>query len=188
LEILEADAIGLDYSSLAPGAAVAGNLPYYASAPILFGLLEHTGGTGPWILMLQREVADRIRSEPGTKGYGTLTALLAPHRVVSLVSNVGPGAFHPAPKVSSAVLRFDPRPAPLFPDVDGEAYRRVVKAAFGTRRKTLRNSLRAAGFDDPEATLAAAGIDPGRRGETLAPAELADIARVLQRRLVGGSG
>jgi len=156
-----------------------GNLPYNVSAPLLFRLLEHNERTGPWTLMFQREVARRLQAAPGTREYGRVTVLLHPHRRVETVLDVGRGAFVPAPQVDSAVVRCTRREPPLFADLPPERYRRVALAAFATRRNTLRNGLRAAGFTGVEQSLEAAGLDPRVRGEALAPEQLAEVARLL---------
>lgn len=181
LEVLHADALDVDLGALHGGAcpSVVGNLPYSVSAPLLFHLLAHAERTGPWTLMFQREVARRLRAAPGTREYGRVTVLLYPLREVSRVLEVGRGAFVPAPRVDSTVVRCMPRATPLFADLPPGAYRRVVQAAFATRRKTLRNGLRDAGVEGAAALLEAAGLDPQTRGEALAPEQLAALARLL---------
>jgi len=178
LEVVCGDALRFDYTTAADAApAIAGNLPYNISAPLLFRLLEVSDRTGPWTLMFQREVARRLLAEPSSRQWGALTALVLPRRRVEPILEVGTGAFYPPPQVDSAVVRLTEREPPWFPEVPPEDYRRVVRAVFATRRKTLRNSLRAAGL--PADLPDAAGVDPRRRGETLAPEELALLARLL---------
>jgi len=179
LEVVHGDALRFDYVAAGGDhpAAIAGNLPYNISAPLLFGLLEASDQTGAWTLMFQREVAHRLLAEPGSRQWGALTALVVPCRRVEAVLEVGRGAFHPPPAVDSTVVRLTPCPRPGFEDVRWDAYRRVVRAVFATRRKTLRNSLRAAGL--PADLPDRAGIDPRRRGETLTPEELGELARLL---------
>jgi 16S rRNA (adenine1518-N6/adenine1519-N6)-dimethyltransferase len=159
--------------------AVAGNLPYNISAPVVFHLLRYTEATGPWVLMFQKEVAQRLRANPGGPGCGVVTALVAPFRDVQTVTAVGRGAFHPPPGVDSEVVRLDPRNDKPLGDVPYEVYRRVVRAAFGSRRKTLRNALRNGGIAEGPELLAQAGIDPTRRGETLSVAEFVALAQGL---------
>jgi len=163
---------------------VIGNLPYNISSPILFRLLDlasDTGGVREAILMLQREVADRLLAAPGGKEYGVLTVLTALHAGVTRVLNLPSGAFRPAPKVLSTVVRLTFRPSPV--EVTSiDLLTAVVRAAFGQRRKTLANALAAFGVDQgiPAAeALVRAGIDPRRRPETLDLAEFARLAEVF---------
>jgi len=187
VRILEADAARLDYRALAAGAgeggrvAVVGNLPYHLSSPILFSLLDQAGAVSRAVLLLQREVAERLAASPGSKAWGLLSALLQQRAEVSLERRVPSRAFLPPPRVESAVVRvaFGPPRAEL---ADEARFRRLVKAGFAQRRKTLRNALEAARLAPPGATaaaLAAAGIDPSRRGETLTVAEWAALDRAL---------
>ena len=181
LRVVRGDILRTDLSPLLSDArpAVAGNLPYNISAPVVFHLLRYADRTGPWVLMFQKEVARRLRARPGDRECGAITALVAPFRQVSTVTTVGRGAFHPPPAVDSEVVRFDPRERSLLGEVDPGAYRRVVKAAFGTRRKTLKNALKSGGFADPAGLLARAEVDAGRRGETLTVAEFVRVAAAL---------
>lgn len=179
LTVVQADVLKTDLVPLAADRqpAVAGNLPYNISAPVVFHLLRHTEITGSWVLMFQREVAQRLRATPGEPGCGVITALVAPFRDVRTVIEVGRGAFHPPPAVDSEVIRLDPRADRPLGDVPYAVYRRVVRAAFGSRRKTLRNALRTGGLADAGGLLEQAEIDPGRRGETLSVEEFVRIAR-----------
>jgi 16S rRNA (adenine1518-N6/adenine1519-N6)-dimethyltransferase len=187
VRLLEADAARLDYRALAAGegkggrVAVVGNLPYHLTSPILFSLLDQAEAVSRAVLLLQREVAERLAAAPGTKAWGLLSALLQQRAEVAVERRVPPRAFLPPPKVESAVVRvaFGPPRAEV---TDQVRFRRLVKAGFAQRRKTLRNALEAARLASPEATaaaLAAAGIDPARRGETLAVAEWAALERAL---------
>lgn len=163
---------------------VAGNLPYNVASPILFKLLRaHRQGAGliDATLMLQREVADRIEARPSTKEYGVLAVLVQVHADVRRVLSLPPGAFRPAPKVHSAVLRFTFR-APRVAPADERIFESLVRALFTQRRKTLLNALRpfATGRGvDPAAALRAARINPSRRPETLDLGELARLAVVV---------
>jgi 16S rRNA (adenine1518-N6/adenine1519-N6)-dimethyltransferase len=181
LRIVQGDVLDTDIEPLLADRcpAIVGNLPYSISAPVVFRLLEVTTLTGPWVLMFQKEVARRLRAEPGEAECGAITALVAPFRQVSLVTSVGRGAFHPPPAVDSEVIRLDPRPASLLGDVPWPNYRKVVRAAFGHRRKTLRNALRTGGLPNAEDLLERAEIDPRRRGETLSVQEFVQIASGL---------
>jgi 16S rRNA (adenine1518-N6/adenine1519-N6)-dimethyltransferase len=190
-EILEADAARLDLAALAgalaggeggsPRVAVVGNLPYHLTSPILFSLLDQATSISRAVLLVQREVAERLAAVPGTKDWGLVSVLLQREADVSIERVVPPGAFVPPPRVESAVVRAAFRP-PHEPIADPARFRRIVKAGFAQRRKTLANSLRAARVAGPEqlaAALARAGIDGGRRGETLAVAEWAALERAL---------
>jgi 16S rRNA (adenine1518-N6/adenine1519-N6)-dimethyltransferase len=131
--------------------------------------------------MFQKEVGDRLLAAPATRDYGILSVLVQNWYAVSRVVKVPPGCFFPPPKVESVVLCFDPRPQPLAPVADEEAFRRLVKAAFAQRRKTLRNSLLGAGYETAaiDRALATLAIDPGCRGETLTIAQMASLSDIL---------
>lgn len=160
---------------------VAGNLPYNVASPILFKLTELFAAGVPLAdatIMLQREVADRLLAVPGTRDYGVLTVLIRHVAVVDRLLQLPAGAFRPQPKVLSTVvrLRFQP-PDPAV--IDPRVFAGMTQAMFTRRRKTIGNALMAysspAGIR-PEQALAAAGIDPQRRPETLAIAEIATLA------------
>ncbi|HET8578615.1 MAG TPA: 16S rRNA (adenine(1518)-N(6)/adenine(1519)-N(6))-dimethyltransferase RsmA, partial [Methylomirabilota bacterium] len=186
VQILDADAREYDYSALpalkpeATGRVlVVGNLPYSAGKPILMALVEAGRAIDEMALMLQKEVAVRVAAVPGGKTYGSLSVLTQLACEVTLAFSVPPGAFRPPPQVDSAVLHLRARSAPAVPVTDLKRFRAVVRAAFSQRRKSLANSL-AAGLGLPverarEAALAA-GVDPGRRAETLSLAEFARLA------------
>jgi 16S rRNA (adenine1518-N6/adenine1519-N6)-dimethyltransferase len=163
---------------------VAGNLPYNASSPILFRLIEAHLRHGRLLdatLMLQREVAERIEARPGTRDYGVLSISVRLHADVRQVLALPPGAFRPMPKVHSSVLRFSFRP-PAVPLKDAAAFEAMVRSMFTQRRKTLSNALKpfaAVRGRDAAAALAQAGIDPRRRPETLQLSELARLADFL---------
>ena len=180
VDVVEGDALTFDYGRCGPETPVVGNLPYNISGPVIFRLMEFHGSTGPWTLMTQREVARRLAASPGTKDYGAMTALVRPLRAVEVVREIGPGSFLPPPRVDSTVIRLEARPKPLYGDVSPAAYRRVVKAAFGTRRKTLLNAFRAFGIPNPREVIVTAGVDPGVRGETLDVDAFAALARALE--------
>jgi 16S rRNA (adenine1518-N6/adenine1519-N6)-dimethyltransferase len=186
VEILTHDVIDLDLSPLLASGPVrvAGNLPYNISSPILFKLLA-ASRSSPNLrdatVMLQREVADRLAARVGTKEYGVLTILIGLHATVQRRLVLPPGAFRPAPKVQSAVVRLTFKPSILPPDLE-PLFDRMVKTIFMQRRKTLLNALRP--FADARQRtsaliLAAAGIDPQRRPETLATEELLRLVQVV---------
>ena len=178
LEVRCGDAaeLDLDAHSKACGSklVVTGNLPYQATGAIIRRVIAHAGVLDGAILMVQREVRDRLVAQPATKEYGALTVFTRAAFEVETLCRLRPGSFYPAPKVESAVVRFLPRQTPLAEET--ESFRTVVRAAFQMRRKTLRNALRAlADGDRAEGVLSEAGIDPGRRGETLSIEEFARL-------------
>ncbi len=186
VEILETDARTFDYTRLAdlrpdPGGRVlvVGNLPYSVGKPILMALVETGSAISEMALTLQKEVAERVAAAPGSKVYGGLSVLTQIACDVRLAFTVPPGAFSPPPQVDSAVIHLRVRPAPPVPIADITRFRAVVRAAFGQRRKNLANAL-AAGLGRPaeraRTLVANAGIDPGRRAETLSFAEFARLA------------
>jgi len=169
-------ALGLLPSALAL-LRIAGNLPYNISTPILFHCLAHAASIQDMHFMLQKEVVERMAAPPGSKTYGRLSVMLQLRCTVEPLFGVPPGAFRPPPKVDSAIVRLTPLPAAALPDVDMRLIERVVKAAFGQRRKTLGNALR----DVATTTqIEAAGIDPRTRAEQLAPAAFVALARQLE--------
>jgi 16S rRNA (adenine1518-N6/adenine1519-N6)-dimethyltransferase len=189
VEIIEADALEVDYAALARRlggeAIVVANLPYAISTPILFRLMETLPSLPRWVLMLQREVGERILARPGSKAYGALSVPLRLFLEVRRLFTVGAVNFHPRPKVDSAVLRFDRRGRPLVPVENPAVLRRLVKEAFGRRRKTLANALAALTAETGSDPFKEAGIDPRRRGETLAPEEFARLANAFARTRAG---
>lgn len=187
--LLEADAARLDLGRIAAehGAggriAVVGNLPYHLTSPILFSLLDQADHVSRAVFLLQREVAERLAASPGTHAWGILSVLLQREADVSVERIVPPGAFLPPPNVESAVLCALFRP-PEHAVADPARFRRLVKAGFAQRRKTLANALGAGKVAEPSAmsrALAAVGVDPRRRGETLTVAEWAALDRALGR-------
>jgi 16S rRNA (adenine1518-N6/adenine1519-N6)-dimethyltransferase len=196
LDVINADVLNVDFGALAQGATlrvdpsrpslasgalallrIVGNLPYNISTPILFHCLEHAGAIHDMHFMLQKEVVERMAAPPGSKTYGRLSVMLQLRCTVEPLLRVPPGAFRPPPKVDSAVVRLVPLPAPALPRVDGKLLERVVRAAFGQRRKTLSNAL-SEHADAPD--FAAAGIDPRARAEQLAPSAFVALAQRLQ--------
>jgi 16S rRNA (adenine1518-N6/adenine1519-N6)-dimethyltransferase len=186
ITLLEADAARFDYAGVAgPGErlSVVGNLPYHLTSPILFSLLDQLPHVARATFLVQREVAERLAAEPGEKDWGILSVFLQREADVSIERIVPPGAFFPPPKIHSAVILAVFRPPPPGCEVlDPARFRRLVKGGFAQRRKTLRNSLegaRVATVERLDAALATAGIDGGRRGETLTVAEWAALERAL---------
>jgi 16S rRNA (adenine1518-N6/adenine1519-N6)-dimethyltransferase len=171
------DVLKFDLHALADAATpleVVGNLPYNISSPLLFHLLEQMDCISQMVFMLQKEVVERIAAAPDSKAYGRLSVMVQYHCRVEHLFNVGPGAFTPPPRVESAVLRLQPAQRAAGA-TDRRVLSELVRRAFSTRRKTLRNSLR---DYCPESMLAAAGIDPQRRAETLSVEEFVRLANL----------
>ena len=162
----EADALAFDYPALGTRLRVVGNLPYNVSTPLLFNLLEHRDSLIDMHFMLQKEVVDRIAAAPGSKRYGRLSVALQTWFEAGALFDVPPEAFDPPPAVHSAVLRLLPRGEDALLPHDPAALNRLLTAAFGQRRKTLRNAL---GNVVDASTLSETGIDPGARAETVDP-------------------
>lgn len=176
LTLIEADALAFDWSSLPAPLRLVGNLPYNISSPLLFSLAAVAARVIDQHFMLQKEVVDRMVAPPGSRTYGRLSVMLQfRYRMVKLF-DVPRGAFNPPPQVTSSIVRMEPLPAAELPRVDADAFSRVVAAAFGQRRKTLRNAL--ATLLDVGA-IAAAGVDPQARAETLANDAFVRLARQL---------
>jgi len=187
--LVHQDFLAFDIGSLAgdEGIRIAGNLPYNAASPMLFKLLRthrDEGRLRDATLMVQREVADRIQGEPGTKDYGPLSIFVQFRAGVQRLMTLPPGAFRPAPKVQSTVLRFEFR-KPVVSLRDESTFEGLVRSIFTQRRKTLLNALRRFADErkvDPRAALAECGLDGIRRPETLQLAELARLADVFVSR------
>lgn len=191
LNVIEADVLSVDFAALAAQFGrplrVVGNLPYNISTPILFHLADFADRVKDMTFMLQKEVVMRMVGAPGTEEYGRLSVMLQYRFNMARLFDVPPGAFRPAPKVMSSIVRLVPRPASECAADDYALLGKVVTAAFGQRRKTLRNTLR--DYLD-EADFAAVGIDPGLRGERLTVDDFVRIANHVARRLpaAGRSG
>lgn len=178
LDVISGDALQADFTNLAAGSKsvkIIANLPYNIGTELLVRWLT----TEPWppfyesmTLMFQREVAERIIAKPGESAYGRLGVLAGWRTEARIVFDLAPQAFTPPPKVTSAVVHITPRAHPL--PVDGKKLARVTEAAFGQRRKMLRQSVKSLGG---EALLAKVGIDPTRRAETLSIEEFVMLAQ-----------
>jgi 16S rRNA (adenine1518-N6/adenine1519-N6)-dimethyltransferase len=182
VEIVCGDILRSDLTALlapaAPVTAVA-NLPYNISTPVLMKLLEDPAVFRRLILMLQREVAERICAAPSTKSYGALSVVVQVVAEPRIALRVPPSAFAPRPQVESAVVVIEPRRPPSLDAHGRRALRRVVRTVFTQRRKQLGNAL-APLTGDPRAVLSALDIDPRRRPETLSPADFVRLARALE--------
>jgi 16S rRNA (adenine1518-N6/adenine1519-N6)-dimethyltransferase len=186
IEIAEANALSFDYAAVAARAGraptVAGNLPYQIASPLLFRMLAARAQLARIVIMLQREMAERMVAAPATPAYGALGVMVRMYGEVELVTRVPAGCFVPPPRVESAVVRVTPFSggAPRVAIADEARFSRVVHAAFNRRRKMLRNALLPLA---PEAAIAAAleaaAIHPQRRGETLSVEEFARLADAL---------
>lgn len=178
LTVHEADALAFDFSRLAPEAGslrLVGNLPYNISTPLLFHFLTYRAAIRDLHLMLQKEVADRMIAGPGSKRYGRLTVMLAAWTDIEPCFDIGPGAFRPAPKVRSTLVRIVPRSEPKFVLEDPAAFERLVALAFSMRRKTIRRILKGR---LTESEILNAGFDPQARPESLLPEQLARLSEL----------
>jgi 16S rRNA (adenine1518-N6/adenine1519-N6)-dimethyltransferase len=178
LEIIPGDALKIDAATLGgtPRRIVA-NLPYNVATELLFAWLENITAFESLTLMFQREVALRIAAEPGTKAYGRVSIMAQWLCEVALAFDVNPRAFTPPPQVDSTIVTLRPRPAPLAP-ANRATLARVTAAAFGQRRKMLRQSLKSLG-SDPIALCESVGIDPTARAETLTVVQFCALANAL---------
>ena len=183
LHLIEGDVLGVDFTALAAmrGDAdgqirLVGNLPYNLSSPILFHALDHAPAVRDMHFMLQKEVVERMASGPGNKVYGRLSVMLQAYCTVTPLFTVPPGSFRPAPKVDSAVVRLIPKPTDRIEVVDRQVFANVVRAAFGQRRKTLRNALNAVA---DTAQIEAAGLRPDARAEQIDVGGFVQLANLL---------
>ena len=175
-----ADALDFDFASLATGGTrlrVVGNLPYNISTPLIFKLLDCSHIVSDMHFMLQLEVVERLAASPGSKDWGRLGVMAQFQCEVEQLFEVPPEAFHPPPKVQSALVRLTPYSEPPYPDVDRASLSKVVTQAFSQRRKTLRNNFKGT-LEDGD--FEALQIDPSARAETLAIDDFVAITMHLQ--------
>ncbi len=161
---------------------ICANLPYYISSPIIFKILEHRDRVRQAILMMQREVADRLMAQPGTSEYGLLTVMVSRKAQVTRVARVSRNCFYPVPDVDSTVVKLIPLEKPSVEIRQEHVFDQLARAAFQSRRKTMHNVLVRAGLAERETAddiLNSLGIEPQRRGETLSVEEFARIANRL---------
>jgi len=168
-----ADALDFDFARLPQPLRVVGNLPYNVSSPILFRIAGIAERVRDCLFLLQREVVERMVAAPDTADYGRLSVMLQYRFAMALVLHVPAGAFTPPPKVESALVRMQPLGADRLVARDEGLFSRIVAGAFSQRRKTLRNAVRSLADAD---AFARAGIDAGRRGETLSVREFVALA------------
>ena len=188
-EIIPQDVLEMDLDAYTDAAAtkltVVGNLPYGISSQILIKLIHSRCGIQRAVLMFQKELAQRIAAKPGGKKYGRITAMLGYCADIRLLANISSTVFYPPPKVDSAVIEINFKSTSVYGPHDEAMLFRVIKAAFGNRRKTLKNALAAAGINiDAQIAmqaLSAAGIDPTRRAETLNPSEFVALSNSLKK-------
>lgn len=184
VHVVEADVLAAPLAEVArtDDYLLVGNVPYYITTPILFHALQPPRARRS-VFLVQKEVADRLAAAPGTRSYGALSVNVQAVATVERLFRVGAGAFHPPPRVDSAVVRVEPRPDAVIRPDEEERFRAFVQAAFGLRRKQMRRvvrSIRNATADAAESVLAAAAIDPNARPETLTPAEFAALLRAIE--------
>jgi 16S rRNA (adenine1518-N6/adenine1519-N6)-dimethyltransferase len=192
--VVQADARSWPYASLVrpPGGRVmvVGNLPYSVGTAILTALIAARSAIDEMVIMLQREVAERVAAAPGSKSYGSLSVLTQLVSEPTVVLRIPPGAFRPPPKVESALLRVRILAVPRVCVPDEERFRAVVRAAFAQRRKTIANSLATAlalPSEQVRDALETAGIDAARRAETLSLEEFAHLTARLSESIIAPS-
>ncbi|HLB59682.1 MAG TPA: 16S rRNA (adenine(1518)-N(6)/adenine(1519)-N(6))-dimethyltransferase RsmA [Bdellovibrionota bacterium] len=187
LKILCDDALKVDWKTFPKELVVVSNLPYQISTPILFLFIDLGDQIDRMVLMFQKEVGDRLLAKPGTKAYGVLSVLVQLCFEIRKCFVVPSSAFFPAPKVTSIVLSFSRRPKPAAEINDEQLFKKVVKAAFGTRRKTLLNALKRSFPELGRESLGwiskVSGVDLKRRGETLSLQEFASLTNAIREKI-----
>jgi 16S rRNA (adenine1518-N6/adenine1519-N6)-dimethyltransferase len=176
LNLIEADALDFDWTALPGTLRLVGNLPYNISSPLLFSLVPIAERVIDQHFMLQKEVVDRMVAPPGSRTYGRLSVMLQFRYRLTRLFDVPRGAFKPAPQVTSSIVRMQPLPAEQLPAVDHAVFTRVVAAAFGQRRKTLRNAL---GTLLSAESISRAGVNPQARAEVLGVADFVRLSETL---------
>jgi 16S rRNA (adenine1518-N6/adenine1519-N6)-dimethyltransferase len=184
LEIEQVDAMRYDLKMVGKWRGdkiiVCGNLPYHIASQLMFRVIDAREVVKHCVVMIQKEMADRLVAAPGTKEYGAIGVMLRTYADITTVIKVPAGSFLPPPKIDSTVIKLTPLAQPRTPIANEKHYSKVVHAGFGQRRKTLRNALKALWPDDQvDAALAATKIDGIRRGETLDIAEFGALAAAL---------
>lgn len=192
-EIVEGNFLEMDLNTFtdAGGAklSIFGNLPYGISSQILIKLIHSRSRIQRAILMFQKELAQRIAARPGGREYGRISAMLGYCADIQILADISASVFYPRPKVDSAVIDVAFKSTSTYGPHDDTMVFKVIKAAFGNRRKTLKNALAAAGLnintEIARQALSNAGIDPTRRAETLMPAEFVALSNGLQKAMDG---
>jgi 16S rRNA (adenine1518-N6/adenine1519-N6)-dimethyltransferase len=187
VEVIQSDILKLDFKHLFKGGGqpikVVANLPYQISTPLLFRFIDSKEAFSTFTLMLQKEVGERLVAHPGGKEYGPLSIFVQIFLDGSIRFFIKPAAFFPAPEVESALVHMVWKEKPMIEGKDEEWFKRVVKACFGYRRKTLLNALKHSELSLPESVqsrIEGVGIDPRRRPETLAIDEFVRLADALK--------
>jgi 16S rRNA (adenine1518-N6/adenine1519-N6)-dimethyltransferase len=185
VQIVEADVLASPLATVAgtDDYLLAGNVPYYITTPILFHALQPPRARRA-VFLVQKEVADRLIASPGTRSYGALSVNVQAIANVERLFRVPAGAFRPAPRVDSALIRVEPRVDPVVERGEEERFRMYVQGAFSFRRKQMRRVVRSLAEVRPEvaeAMLAIAGVDPDARPETLTPRDFAALTRAIER-------
>ncbi len=185
LRVIEGDALTVDLDAALAGASdlvAVGNLPFNVGTAIMNRLLAQPDRWRRWVFMFQREVARRLTAEPDSKAYGSLSLAVQSRARVQPVVDVPPEAFVPAPQIHAGVVLFDLEGPPSVPLALQPSFDRVVRSAFATRRKTLRNNLKRIFGDETDAVLDTAGVDGRKRPEQLPLAAFAALAQVVEDR------
>ena len=189
-DVLKTDINGIIEEKGFKSAKIIGNLPYYITTPIIMHLLENHVNAESITVMMQKEVADRIKSAPGKKTYGAISVAVQYYCTVETVTDVSKEVFMPKPKVDSTVLRLDLRKEPPVQLKDRDVFFGCIKKGFGQRRKTLLNSMTGFRGMDKDAIrecLEESGIEPSRRAETLSIEEFAELAnKICEKEVVYG--
>ncbi len=182
VSVIESDVLALSLGEVAGGAyLLVGNVPYYITTPIIFHAMTRPRPERA-VFLVQREVADRAVAAPGSKEYGALSVNLQALATVTLRGIVKPTAFNPPPSVESAIVHLVPRTDPVIDAADESAFRKLVIASFGLRRKQLRRvvrTVRGLSAEDADIALATAGLDPEARPETLSATQFAKLLHAL---------
>lgn len=186
LTLIHGDAVKIDFSEIIGDRKVkfVANLPYYVTTPIIARILNDQIPFETLTIMIQKEVAERINAEPGTKDYGAITLLVQYYCDTEILRSVPPSAFIPRPKVDSTVIRLLKLPEPRAKVNDEKLFFRIIRQSFNMRRKTLFNALRGLGYSKEliEEVFGEVGIDMKARGETLSVKKFADLSNAIGER------
>lgn len=186
LTIINKDALKVDFNEIIgeeKSVKLVANLPYYVTTPIMANLFKSGVKFKNMTVMIQKEVADRMNAEPGTKDYGSISLLVQYYCDTNIVRRVGPNCFMPRPKVDSIVIRLDRLEEPRVKVLDEKLLFDIIRSSFNMRRKTLWNGLKNIGLSKEDLALAFenANIDPKRRGETLSLEEFGDLTNEIYK-------